>query len=227
MNALGWSADSDRLLSAGQDGSLRLWDMHQGEPIVQWNGGVGGILSVDFDSTGRIACGGRDRKLALWDKPEGESRSMLMPDQITKLGLIHDSSHVVAGDAAGNIAVFSVENGNLAGNLSLPLVPPAVATRPEPNDGPPERLLLPAAELAAAEERARNLAAELAEVRESSVLADAAVKTAEDSLKKLRESAAKLKSIVAGRDAAAKEAARNAELLRARAKSGTVSTTRP
>ncbi len=231
LNALGWSADSERLLSAGQDGSLRLWDMHLGEPVVQWNGGVGGILSVDFDLAGRIACGGRDRKIALWDKPEGESRSMSMPDQVTKLALSHDSSYVVAGDAAGNIAVFSAENGSLAGNLVLPLSVPSLAsapaTRSKAKIAPPEALPSPTSELAAAEERVRKLAAELAEVRESSVLADAAVKTAEESLKKLRESAAKLKSIVANKDAALKDAARDADRLRSRAKSGTVTTTRP
>jgi hypothetical protein len=148
---------------------------------------------------------------------------MSMPDQITKLGLSHDSSLIVAGDAAGNIAVFSVQNGNLAGNLSLPLAVPSVAsapaTRSEPKVAPPEGLPSPASELAAAEEHAGKLAAELAEVRESSTLAEAAVKMAEESLKKLRDSAAKLKSVLASREAAAKEAARDAELLRARARS--------
>jgi hypothetical protein len=156
---------------------------------------------------------------------------MSMPDQVTKLGLSHDSSHVVAGDAAGNIAIFSVETGNLGGSLVLPLAPPSlasgVAKRFEPKEAPQEGLAAPAAELVAAEERARKLSAELTEVRESSTLAEAAVTMAEDSLKKLRESATKLKSVVASREAAAKEAAREADLLRARAKSGTVSTTRP
>jgi hypothetical protein len=221
VNDLAWSSDSNRLLSAGQDGTLRFWDMHQGESVSQWNGGVGGILSVDSDGADRVVCGGRDRKLALWDKPAGNVREITMPDEVTKVGVSQNSSQVVAADAAGNIAVYSLEDGTLAGNLILPrTTEPArgvAATKSPPRMEAAATGNLPAlaSELAAAEERARKLTAESAEIRESLALAEAAVKTADEAMKKLRDSAARLKSVAAGRDAAAREAAREAARLRA------------
>jgi hypothetical protein len=222
VQTLGWSADSDSLLSAGQDGMLRLWDMHKGEVATRWEGGTGGILALDGDSAGLVVCGGREKKLAVWEKPDRRLRQMSMPDEVVKVGLSHDSSHVIAGDSAGNIAVFDLANGNLAGQFALPLGPPVVRAEP-PRRKPtaPTLAKLPArplsGDVADAGEAARRAAAELVEAREAWALTDAAVKGAEESMKKLRESAAKLAKLVAAREAAAKEAAQRAAELRARA----------
>jgi mono/diheme cytochrome c family protein len=221
VQALGWSADSDRLLSAGQDGVLRFWDMHEGALVTRWEGGTGGILAVDGDAAGCVVCGGRERKITVWKKPDVRLQEMSMPDEVVKVGLSHDSSRVIAGDAAGNIAIFSLPEGNLAGQFALPLGPAPARTEPRSRLPAPPLAKAPArpasGNLAAAEEESRRAGAELAVAREASALADAAIKGAEDSLKKLRESAAKLAQIVASREAAAKQAAQRVADLRAHA----------
>ncbi|MBC8115449.1 MAG: hypothetical protein H7062_13780, partial [Candidatus Saccharimonas sp.] len=216
VHAIGWSADSERLLSAGQDGSLRFWDMHQGTQIEKWNGDVGGILTVECDASGKVVCGGRDRKIAVWEKPETKLQQISMPDEVVKLAISHESSHVIAADAAGNVSVFTLGNGSLAGRFALPVAPalartqttPPARSKPASRKSPspqPDSQLPP--EVIAFEAEARKAAAELVEVREASALADAAVKSTEESLKRLRESAVKLHTVVSLRDEAAKQAA--------------------
>ncbi|MCX7409821.1 MAG: hypothetical protein NTZ32_17230 [Planctomycetales bacterium] len=228
VNAVSWSTDSERLLSAGQDGSLRFWDMHEGKQIEKWNGDVGGILTVECDAFGKVVCGGRDRKLTVWEKPETKLQQMQMPDEVVKLAFSHESSHVIATDAAGNVSVFTLGNGSLAGRFVLP-VAAALAktpTTPPARSKPALRTSpsLPAdsshsPEVISAEADARKAAAELVEVREAAALADAAVKSTEESLKKLRESAGKLQSVVSQRDEAAKQAAQRAAELRTKTES--------
>ncbi len=217
VTALGWSADSERLLSAGQDDSLRFWNMHDGTQTARWNGGVGGILAVDIDTAGRVVCGGRERKLAVWERPEAGVRQMSLPDEVVKLAVSHDSSHVIAGDAAGNVAVFNLTDGALTGNLSLP-VAPAIASAQAPvlaNNKPRQpkpQTVNENSAVAAAEAEVRQAAIELAEARDALAAAESAVKSAEESLKQLRQTAAKLAIVVSRREAAARKAAEPHEL---------------
>lgn len=227
VNALAWTADSERLLSAGQDGTLRLWNMHDGEPVARWDAGVGGILAVDLDAAGRVLCSGRNRKVAVWDKPDTRSRELAMPDEVARVALGHDGSHVIAGDAAGNIAIFGLDDGALAGNFTIPLAPtsPAAAVvraPPRKASGPAavERTAPIGSELAAAEVQAKQTAAELTQVREALTLAEAAVNSADESLARLREAASRLAGVVAARELAAKQAAERLAELRAQADRG-------
>jgi hypothetical protein len=219
VHALAWSADSDRLLSAGQDGGLRFWNMHTGELLTRWDGEVGGILSVDCDAVGRVVCGGRDRKVAVWDGPENRLQQFEMPDQVVKLAVNHDASQVIAGDASGNIAVFSRAQGQVAGRFTLPQSPavahreaprlPRVQTDPDRNPaGPPDN------EVARAEGEVHRATAHLARLREALASTEAAVEAGEESLKKLRESAEKLATTIADRESTVKELSRRAAELR-------------
>src|SRR5262249_53308876 len=100
VHSLNWSADSDRLLTAGEDGTLRLWNMHDGSQISQWDGTVGSILSARYDRRGRIACGGRNGRLALWTEAAKHLQNIALSDEVGQLAWTHDASHIVAGDAA-------------------------------------------------------------------------------------------------------------------------------
>jgi hypothetical protein len=226
--ALAWPDESDRLLSAGQDGALRLWDMHKGELVTRWEGGAGGLLAVDCDASGRIVCGGREKKLAVWEKPDVRTQQMTMPDDVVKLALSHDSSHVIAADAAGNIATFSLPEGKLSQQFALPVGPARVPMEsPRSKPSPPSLVKRSApprsTELAEAEEAARRAAEELRDAREAAALTAAALKGAEESLKKVRESAAKVAQLVAAREVAANEAAQRLADLRAREEAAGIS----
>lgn len=220
---VGWAGNSEQLISAGQDGALRVWNMHDGTLVSRWDAEIGGILAVAHAPDGQIYCGGRNGKIAAWQNPDSKSRELSMADEVVKLALGHDGSRLVAGDATGNVSVFSLIDGTIAGSFALPIAPATTRPRaiarslPRPTviEAAPD--VAPPNELAGAETGARRLAEGLIELQEASTLADSAVQSAEQSLVKLRETAAKLASATTRHKASAEAAARRVAELRAEA----------
>ena len=65
---LRFTSDGRRLLSAGDDGTLRLWSVETGDEIRRFEGHVGWVLSVDLSPDGRtVLSGGEDGTIRLWD----------------------------------------------------------------------------------------------------------------------------------------------------------------
>jgi serine/threonine protein kinase len=70
--AASWSPDGKRLLSAGEDGTLRLWDAGDGKPVRTLTGHAGAVTAAVFSPDGkRILSGGGSDGLRLWDPAEG------------------------------------------------------------------------------------------------------------------------------------------------------------
>jgi hypothetical protein len=218
VHSLAWSNDSERLVSGGEDGTLRRWNMHDGSQEKQWIGHVDGILAAISDSAGKMVCGGRNRQIAAID-PSGKLLQQAgLSDEVSELALMHDSAHVVAGDAAGNITVHRLPAGEPLARLQLPIAPPPMITASRPS--PRRRSSSPAAntsladfdasrlrsQVDAAEAEARQAAADLAATRDAVVGAETAVKSAEQALVQLRETAIKLQVLVARREVAARQA---------------------
>ena len=53
--------------SASEDGTVRLWEMENGNAIKTWGAHGGGVESVRYGRDGRIATAGRDKLVKLWD----------------------------------------------------------------------------------------------------------------------------------------------------------------
>ena len=62
------------LASASEDGTVRLWEMENGNQIKNWGAHGGGVASVRFAKDGRLVTTGRDRWSRVWDQNGGKQR---------------------------------------------------------------------------------------------------------------------------------------------------------
>jgi WD40 repeat protein len=60
--------DGDRAASAGQDGTVRVWDLRTRKEIHRFSGHTGNVLCVSFTPEGNtLLSGGDDGTVRLWD----------------------------------------------------------------------------------------------------------------------------------------------------------------
>jgi serine/threonine protein kinase len=73
VESVAFSPDSRRVLSGSEDGTLRLWEVETGKPLLTVPGHPKGVWSVAFSPDGRRALsGGRDSTVRLWDLTTGQ-----------------------------------------------------------------------------------------------------------------------------------------------------------
>ncbi len=73
-----FSPDGTRIASAGDDATVRIWDVATGHAIHVLKGHTGGLLTVKFSPDGRlVASAGRDATVRLWDAQAGREAHTL------------------------------------------------------------------------------------------------------------------------------------------------------
>src|SRR5262249_22139178 len=67
-----FSPDGKRLASAGEDGTLRMWDLARARDIVTFHGHKKDVVSVAFSPDGKqLASASHDRMVKIWDAASG------------------------------------------------------------------------------------------------------------------------------------------------------------
>ena len=98
-----FDANSERIVSAGADGSVKIWDLKKGIQRMTLKKHEGAVLSVDFDPSGnRIASAGLDGNVLVWDLGTGRSKTVGTEDGVLR-GLA-----LGAKETIGDSRVFSV-----------------------------------------------------------------------------------------------------------------------
>jgi hypothetical protein len=127
---LDWRDDANLLAAASEDGQIRLWEVENGSNVLTINAHPDGAQAVRFAHDGRLASAGRDRTAKLWD-PNGKLLRGFDPlgDIALAVALSHDANRLVAADFTGEVRVWTVADGKLAGRLDPN--PPTLVERVE------------------------------------------------------------------------------------------------
>jgi hypothetical protein len=189
----------DTLVSASEDGTLKLWNMADGKQIKSWNAHAGGVLDVRFTADGRIVSAGRDRIARMWDAG-GQQTLASEPLSDVALQTAFAGGRLVAGDWAGTVRVWGAD-GKRVGELNPN--PPAIA----------ERLVQAERNTAAALAERDRATRQLAQAREVSGKIKSELQQTTAAVRKKQEEIAALEQEIARHSALAK-AAETARLAR-------------
>lgn len=109
-----------RVLSAGRDGSLRLWDIDNERQLARWEAGTDVTALTVSPGGRRVLFGGTDRLLHLRDVGAGRDRTVLggHEDWIWDLRFSADGKTAVSAGRDGSVRVWEVAPGDVdpAGN---------------------------------------------------------------------------------------------------------------
>ncbi|MGI9470183.1 MAG: WD40 repeat domain-containing serine/threonine protein kinase [Rubripirellula sp.] len=115
-----WSPNSRRLLSAGHDRTVRIWDVANRTATAVFGGHGDRVWSCDWNSdTTRIVSSGSDRTVRIWDVDSGLLVHEL--DGGSARGMTVDWNPVkplvAMGDGRGNVRIWDTSSGELVVNL--------------------------------------------------------------------------------------------------------------
>jgi WD40 repeat protein len=104
VNSVGFSPDGARLVSGGQDGTLRFWDAASGAFLATLTEHNGPVNSVVFSPDGaRLVSGGDDRTVVFWDAASGAMRTNIAFHEgaVQSVGFSPDGKSLVSGGDDG------------------------------------------------------------------------------------------------------------------------------
>ncbi|MDP2219553.1 MAG: PQQ-binding-like beta-propeller repeat protein [Hydrogenophaga sp.] len=101
VNAVAFSPDGLRIVSASRDNTLCLWDAASGEALMTLSGHNDWVNAVAFSPDGhRIASASRDNSWRLWDADTGEALMTLSSHSgwVHAVAFSHDGQRIASGD---------------------------------------------------------------------------------------------------------------------------------
>ncbi|MBM3966684.1 MAG: hypothetical protein FJ308_16700 [Planctomycetes bacterium] len=125
IRSIAWRPDSGAVVSASLDGTLKLWDMNESKLIKSWDAHGGGAAAVAVANDGVMVSTGRDNKVKVWDAAGNAAGEMpALVEAGHEVAVTVDSTHVAAGDWAGNVRVWT--RANPADEKKLAANPPTL-----------------------------------------------------------------------------------------------------
>lgn len=114
------TADGSRVISAADDGTLRVWDLVSGAELMVLKGHESEVLAVAaFPDGRRIASGSRDATVRLWDTETGECLLILRGHDlpVSSLTMAPDGSWLASGSWDSSVRLWNPETGQERGTI--------------------------------------------------------------------------------------------------------------
>ncbi len=122
VRAVAVAPDGSRAASAGDDGTVRLWDIEREDPVAVLRGHVGPVTAVILTSDGdQVISAGEDGTVRLWDHRAGESRLVLRGHTrpVRSIAVTPDGTTLVSAGSDGTIRVWSLRTGQQTAGTEL------------------------------------------------------------------------------------------------------------
>jgi WD40 repeat protein len=114
VQAMVFSPDGTLLVSGGNDGTLRLWDLEEAQQVAVQRREDGGILSVNFSQDGSLLVTVAENQVVrIWSMPEG--REVITLDQflapVTYATFTPDTGKLICGYGDGHLEIIQIDDG--------------------------------------------------------------------------------------------------------------------
>jgi WD40 repeat protein len=121
VNACAFSPDGNRIASAGDDGTLRLWQADSGKDIAVLTGHQDRVTSCAFSPNGsRIASTGSDGTLRLWQADSRNEVAILKGHQgaVMACAFSPDGSRIASAGRDGTLRLWRADGGEAVAVLT-------------------------------------------------------------------------------------------------------------
>ncbi len=129
------SPDAKRILSGGNNRTVRLWDTQSGAELQCFQGHTENVCSVAFLRDGkRLVSGSADGTVRIWDAATGQQLKNLTGHTDAVLygvAVLPDGKHILSGSHDGTLRIWDIESGNEVLKIALNQAIEGLAVSPD------------------------------------------------------------------------------------------------
>jgi U3 small nucleolar RNA-associated protein 13 len=102
-----------RLASGGEDGKVRVWDLHKRKAVATLDSHVSVVRSLDYSPEQKLLLSGsRDKTVIAWDAPTWKAKATVpVLEVVESVGFVQGGAYFYTGGETARLRIWSVEAG--------------------------------------------------------------------------------------------------------------------